>query len=99
MAKYGLWVMLQAKPGKEAEVEAFLKQGAAMSLDEPKTVSWYGLRVGPGAYGVFDTFDDEEGREAHLKGEIAKALKAKAPELFANANELKIEQMEILAQK
>jgi len=99
VAKYALWVMLKAKPGKEADVEAFLKQGAEMSKGEPKTVSWYGVKVAPGIYGVFDTFDDEAGREAHLSGEIAKALMAKAPELFANANELTIEKMEILADK
>jgi quinol monooxygenase YgiN len=97
MANLAIWVMLKAKPGKEAEVEAFLKQGGAMSKDEPKTVNWYGVKVGPGMYGVFDTFDDEAGRDAHMNGEIAKALMAKAPELFSN--ELKIEKMEILAEK
>ena len=97
MAKHALWVMLKAKPGKEAEVEAFLKLGGTMSKDEPKTVNWYGVKVGPGMYGVFDTFDDEAGRDAHMNGEIAKALMAKAPELFSN--ELKIEKMEILADK
>lgn len=99
MAKQALWVMLKAKPGKEQDVEAFLTQGAAMALDEPLTVSWYGIKMGPGTYGVFDIFDDEEGRDAHLNGEIAKALKAKAPDLFANAADLRIERMEILAKK
>lgn len=99
MAKLALWVMLKAKPGKEADVEAFLKQGAEMSKDEPKTVNWYGVKVAPGMYGVFDTFDDEAGREAHMTGEIAKALMANAEELFANAAELRIEKMEILADK
>jgi quinol monooxygenase YgiN len=97
MAKQAIWVMLKAKPGKESEVEAFLKQGATMSNDEPQTVTWYGVKVGDGIYGVFDTFNDEAGRDAHMNGNIAKALMAKAPELFAN--ELKIETMEILATK
>lgn len=97
MAKQGLWVMLHAKPGKEKDVEAFLKQGAKMSNDEPQTVTWYGLKMGPGMYGVFDTFDDEAGRDAHKNGEIAKALMAQAPDLFSN--EIKIEETEILAQK
>ena len=97
MAKQAIWVMLKAKPGKEAEVEAFLKQGAEMSKNEPKTVTWYGVKMAPGMYGVFDTFDDEAGRDAHLNGDIAKALMAKAPELFSN--ELQIEKMEILARK
>lgn len=97
MAKQAIWVMLKAKPGKEEEVEAFLKQGAMMSNDEPQTVTWYGVKIAPGMYGVFDTFEDEAGREAHMNGEIAKALMDKAPELFSN--ELKIEKMEILARK
>lgn len=97
MSKQAIWVMLKAKPGKESDVEAFLKQGAAMSNDEPKTVTWYGVKMGPGIYGVFDTFDDEAGRDAHLNGEIAKALMANAPALFSN--EIKIEKMEILASK
>ena len=97
MAKQAIWVMLKAKPGKEQDVEAFLKQGAQMSADEAGTVTWYGVKMGPGVYGVFDTFNDEAGRDAHMSGEIAKALMAQAPELFSN--ELRIEQMEILAAK
>jgi quinol monooxygenase YgiN len=97
MAKQAIWVMLKAKPGKESEVEAFLKQGASMANSEPGTVTWYGVKMAPGTYGVFDTFNDEHGRDAHMSGDIAKALMAKAPELFSN--EIKIEQMEILASK
>ena len=97
MAKQAIWVMLKAKPGKESDVEAFLKQGAVMSKDEPQTVTWYGVKIAPGMYGVFDTFDDEAGRDAHLSGPIAKALMANWAELFSN--ELKIETMEILANK
>ena len=97
MSKQAIWVMLKAKPGKEAEVEAFLKQGAVMSNNEPQTVTWYGVKIAPGMYGVFDTFDDEAGRDAHMNGEIAKALMANASELFSN--ELKIEKMEILGSK
>ena len=97
MAKQALWVMLKAKPGKEADVEAFLKQGAAMSNDEPETVTWYGVKMAPGMYGVFDTFNDETGRDAHLNGEIAKALMANWDALFLG--ELRIEKMEILASK
>jgi quinol monooxygenase YgiN len=97
MATKAIWVMLKAKPGKENDVEAFLKQGATMSNDEPQTVTWYGVKMAPGMYGVFDTFDDEAGRDAHLTGEIAKALMANASELFSN--EIKIEKMDILADK
>ncbi len=97
MAKQAIWAMLKAKPGKEQDVEAFLAQGAQMAGDEQGTVTWYGVKMGPGMYGVFDTFDNEAGRDAHLNGEIAKALMAKAPELFVS--EPRIEKMEILASK
>ena len=97
MAAKAIWVMLKAKPGKEKEVEAFLSQGASMANDEPQTSTWYGVQIGPGVYGVFDTFEDEAGRDAHLSGDIAKALMANAPDLFSN--EIRIEKMDILAAK
>ena len=97
MAKYALYVSLKAKPGKEKDVEAFLKQGAEMSKKEAGTVNWYGLKEDEGLYSVFDTFNDEAGRDAHLNGEIAKALMAKASELFADAP--KIHKIDILADK
>jgi len=68
-----------------------------MSRNEPETVTWYGVKMAPGMYGVFDTFNDEHGRDAHMSGDIAKALMAKAPELFEN--QIQIEKLEILATK
>ena len=97
MVKYALYGMLKAKPGKEAEVEAFLKQGAEMAKKESGTVTWYAIKEDDGRYGIFDTFNDEAGRDAHLNGEIAKALMAKASELFAKPPE--IAKPEILASK
>jgi quinol monooxygenase YgiN len=97
MAKFALYVPLKAKPGKEAEVEAFLKLGAELAKKETGTVSWYGLKEGDGTYSVFDTFDDEAGRDAHLTGDIAKALMAKADELFSN--QIAIHRITILAEK
>lgn len=97
MARYALYVSLEPKPGKQAEVEAFLKQGAQLAKSEPGTTTWYGIRHADGTYAVFDTFDDEAGRDAHLNGAIARALMAKADELFANA--IQIHRMEILADK
>ena len=86
MAKFALYAELKAKPGKEAEVEAFLKQGASMAQAESGTVSWYGFKEDKlGVFGVFDTFDSEAGRDAHLNGDIAKALMAKADEYFTEA--------------
>ena len=98
MAKFALYVPLTAKPGKEADVEAFLKQGAQMSAAEQGTVSWYGFKEDDGDYAVFDTFDDEAGRDAHLSGDIAKALMANAETLFSNTP-LKIHKIRIIADK
>jgi quinol monooxygenase YgiN len=97
MAKCALWVTLKATPGKEKEADAFLKHGALMSRDEPKTVDWYSVKLGEGSYGVFNTFVDEGGRNAHLTGKIADAIMAKVPELFAD--ELTVEKLEILARR
>ena len=99
MAKFAFHVELKAKPGKESEVEAFLKQGAVMASAERRLVSWYGLKEEdkPGVYGIVDTFDDEIGRDDHLKGELAKALMAKAEELFSEAP--KIHRLRVIAEK
>ena len=97
MAKFALYVPLNAKPGKKAEVEAFLKQGAEMAKKEPGTVSWFALDEDNGQFSVFDTFNDEAGRNAHLNGDIAKALMAKADELFADP--IKIHRITIVAEK
>ena len=98
MAKFALYVPLKAKPGKEAAVEAFLKQGAEMAQAEAETVTWYGFKEDDGDYAVFDTFDDEGGRDAHLNGEIAKALMANAEELFSNTP-LTIHKIRMIANK
>ena len=97
MEKLALLAILQAKPGKEAEVEEFLKSAQPLAVQETGTTSWYALKLGPSKFGIFDTFPDEESRNAHLTGEIAKALFAKAEELFATAPE--IEKPTILALK
>lgn len=97
MVKLGLLARLEAKPGKEQEVADFLKGGLALARQEPGTVSWYGLQLGPSTFGVFDTFEDEAGRDAHLGGPIAKALMEKAGELLAR--DPVIEKVDILAVK
>ena len=93
----GLLVTLEAKPGKEAEVEAFLKSGQAIVEDEPGTVTWYAIHLGDSTYGIFDTFNDDSGRQAHLAGEVAKALMQKAPDLLASAPDIK--PIDVLASK
>jgi quinol monooxygenase YgiN len=97
MGKLAIWAQLEAKPGKEKEVENFLKSAQPLAEQEPGTISWYAIKMGPLKYGIFDTFADENGRNAHLNGEIAKALFAKAPDLFSKAPE--IAKPEILASK
>ncbi len=97
MEKLALTVKLQAKPGKENEAEEFLKTGLELVLQEPGTIHWYALKFDNGAYGIFDTFADEEGRNAHLNGKVAEALKAKASELFSTAPD--IEKVQLIAVK
>ena len=97
MGKLAIWAQLEAKAGKEKELEDFLKSAQPLAEREPGTVTWYAIKMGSGKYGIFDTFADENGRNAHLNGEIAKALFAKAEDLLASAP--KIDKPEILASK
>jgi quinol monooxygenase YgiN len=97
MVKTALYVRLEAKPGKEAEVEKFLKDGLAVVQEEPATVAWFAIRMGPSTFGIFDAFPDELGRQAHLNGKVAAALMAKASDLLAQSP--KIEKIEVLAAK
>jgi len=83
MVKYALLARLEAKPGKEQEVAEFIKSALPLAQQETETISWYALQIGPSTFGIFDTFENEEGRSAHLGGQIAAALMAKAPELLA----------------
>ena len=84
MVTLGLFVRLEAKPDKADEVAAFLKQGLELANQEPATVLWFALRLGPTTFAIFDAFRDEAGRQAHLTGPIAKALMANAPNLLAS---------------
>ena len=95
MEAIGLLVTLEARPGKEADAEAFLKSAQPLALNEKGTLKWYAIRLGPGRFGIFDTFANEGGRNAHLSGEIANALGVRASELFATPPQ--IDNAEILA--
>ncbi|CAG2129768.1 putative quinol monooxygenase [Cupriavidus numazuensis] len=97
MVKLGLWVPLQAKPGKEAEVEQFLRDGLSLVEQEAGTTAWFALRLGPSTFGIFDAFPDEGARDAHLAGKVAAALMAKAPDLLVAAPP--IQKLEVLAAK
>src|SRR5438270_12990320 len=81
--KVALLVRLEAKPGKEADVESFLRGGLSIVQQEPATTTWFAIRLGPSTFGIFDAFSDEAGRQAHLSGKVAAALKQKAAELFS----------------
>jgi quinol monooxygenase YgiN len=83
MSKLALYVPLEAKPGKETEVAEFLKSALPLVEAEQGTVTWFAIQEGPSSFAIFDTFDDEAGREAHLNGKVAAALMAKAGELLA----------------
>ena len=97
MVKVALFVRLEAKPGKEAAVERFLLDGLPVVLEEPATIAWFGIRLGPSTFGIFDAFPDEAGRQAHLTGRVAAALMAKAGELLAEPPV--IEKVDVLAAK
>ena len=97
MVSVALYVRLEAKPGKEKDVEAFLKGGLAVVQAEPTTTAWFALRLGPSTFGIFDAFPDEAGRQAHLSGRVAAALMAKAADLLAKPPA--IEKVDVLAAK
>ena len=95
MEAIGLLVTLEARSGKEADAEAFLKSAQALALNEKGTSKWYAFKAGPRKFGIFDTFANETGRNTHLTGEIAKALTARANELFAVPPQ--VQKFEVLA--
>jgi quinol monooxygenase YgiN len=97
MPKVALLVRLEAKPGKEEEVADFLRGGLAIVENEPATTAWFAIQLGPSTFGIFDAFPDEKGRQAHLSGKVAAALKEKASELFATPPV--IEPVDVLAAK
>lgn len=97
MVKYALLATVTAQPGKEEAVEQFLTSALAEAQEEEQTVSWYALKMDESTFGVFDTFEDEEGREAHLNGKIAAALMQHADELLSAPPSIK--KVQLLAVK
>ena len=97
MPKLALYVPLKAKPGRESDIAAFLKSALPLVQEEPGTLTWYAIEEGPGAYAIFDTFDTEEDRQAHLDGKVAAALMEKAEDLFAEPPQ--IHKLTLLAAK
>lgn len=97
MIKVGILALLEAKPGKEDDVANLLRGAQALAAQEAGTVVWYAFQVGPSTFGIFDAFADEAGRSAHLSGQIAAALMAKAPELLAQPPDIR--KVDVLASK
>lgn len=97
MVKKGIFVRLEAKAGQEAAVEEFLNGGLGLVNDEPLTKTWYAVKFDDSTFGIFDTFDGEEGRDAHLNGKVAEALMANADALLSAPP--KIEKIDVLAAK
>lgn len=97
MDKVAILALLEAQPGKERELEEFLKSAQPLAVQEPGTTTWYAVKLGAARFGIFDTFRDDAGRDAHLSGPIAKALMARAGELLARPPQ--IEKIDILASK
>jgi quinol monooxygenase YgiN len=93
----GLLALLEAKPGKGQELAAFLEQGRALAAEETGTVTWYAFRLSDTTYGIFDTFEDEDGRQAHLSGQIPAALGQVGPDLLATDPDIR--QTDIIAVK
>lgn len=97
MVTVGLLLRLEAKPGKEAEVESFLKGALPVVQDEPATTAWFAIRLGPTTFGIFDVFPDDAGRQAHMTGRVADALREQWADLLAQPPS--IEKVDILASK
>src|SRR4029077_14200131 len=97
MTTKALLVKLEAKPGKEKKVAKFLRDGQDLVQQEPATTAWFGIRLGPTTFAIFDAFPDEAGGEAHLPGKVAKALREKAHDLLAEPP--KIEKADVLADR
>ena len=95
--KFGILALLEAKPGKENQVAELLASARALAVEEKQTVAWYAFRAGPRTFGIFDTFNDEAGRKAHLEGRIAAALMGSADELLATPPDIKM--IDLLAVK
>lgn len=97
MVNVGLMVRLEAKPGKEMDLESFLRGQLPFAQGEPETTAWFAMRLGPQTFAIFDAFSNESGREAHLSGEIAEELKAITPTLLKNPPT--VERLDVIAAK
>jgi quinol monooxygenase YgiN len=79
----GLIVRLEAKPGKEEALAAFLREALPLVQEEPETLAWFALRAGASSFVIVDAFPNEGGRRAHVDGAVAAALMREGVELLA----------------
>jgi quinol monooxygenase YgiN len=93
--QFGLLALLEAQPGKGEELRSFLEEGRAIAASESGTVTWYAFKINETSYGIFDTFETEKARQAHLDGEIPKALGRVASDLLAAAPDIHL--VEVIA--
>jgi quinol monooxygenase YgiN len=93
----GVLALLEAKPGKGDDLGKFLEGGRDLAAAEPGTVTWYAFKISDTQYGIFDTFDDDAGRHAHLVGHITAALSQVAEALLATAPDIRT--VDVLAVK
>lgn len=92
----GLLVRFDALPGKEEQVVEFLDAGLTLVNQEPATIAWFGIRLGPSSFGIFDVFPDEADRETHLSGPVAAALGEQTGTLFSDPT---IDKLDVQASK
>jgi len=97
MERIGILAVLQARPGREHDLETFLKSAQPLAELETQTLRWYALKIDSAHFAIFDTFEDEAGRKAHVDGEIARQLFAVATDLLAAPPS--IELVDIVARK
>jgi quinol monooxygenase YgiN len=94
---HALYAPLEAKPDKAEELQTFLREAQTLAEQEPGTAAWFALRMGPTTFAIFDVFPDEDARQAHLNGEIAKALMEHADDLLASPP--RIHELDVIASK
>jgi quinol monooxygenase YgiN len=85
----GILAMLEAKPGKGGELEAFLRAGRELAVAEEGTVTWYAFKISDTSYGIFDTFATDDARTAHINGQIPAALATVSADLLVSEPDIR----------
>ena len=88
--KFGLLVLVEAQPGKGPDVWDFLAAARDIAADEPETKTWYAFKIDETHFGLFDTFETEEGRQAHLSGAIPAAVAENGPHMLVSDTDIRL---------